>query len=602
MRSADRYSTFALPVVPASRPSNPTPSSIPRSNSSAGQAAGLPTVAGYVLLGELGRGGMGVVYKAKHDKLKRIVALKMVSIHPQDDTQDLARFQAEAEAVARLHHPNIVQIFEVGEQDRSPYLALEFVTGGTLKDRLDGRPQPIRAAVQLVLQLVRAVHAAHQRGIVHRDLKPANILLQPAPPSENWHAASAGAIEANQVYGVPKVSDFGVAKRIDDGDAPGSGGGMVGTPAYMAPEQAKGRSEEIGPAADIYSVGVILYELLTGRPPFTASSALDVLRQLLSDPPVPPRRLRRQLPRDLDAICRCCLEKDPRQRYPTAQLLADDLSSFLEGEPVRARPPAAVERLWSWSLKNPVPACLLLTISSGLLFGQWSLHRLADQMVESTTKASAAQQTELLKVVNSLYTDVVGRAKNAGVVVSHKYPELEGAIPIPAKFTIELGQRMQSRAESDDHGGSLDQSFLQLKLYSEHPFQRRNDSPPKYQFGKDALAFYSDPGHKGLPFERIEKTRAGARVLRYATPLVIEQRCLKCHNDPKLYELDDFRKTDWKAGDIRGVLEVVCPLEENTEQTKKSLVNTYLQVAGTGATVLALSWAGVMFGRRRRRV
>jgi serine/threonine protein kinase len=595
-------STFALPVGLASRPSTPAPGSLPRSGSSAVQAVGLPVVAGYTLLSELGRGGMGVVYKARHDKLKRIVALKMVTAHPQDDARDLVQFQAEAEAVARLHHPNIVQIFEVGEQDGSPYLALEFVTGGTLKHRLDGRPQPIRAAAQLVHQLARAVHAAHQRGIVHRDLKPANILLQPAPPSESWHAASAGAIEANQVYGVPKVSDFGVAKRIDDGDAAGCHGGLVGTPAYMAPEQAKGQPEEIGPAADIYSLGVILYELLTGQPPFLSPSAVDVLRQLIADPPVPPRRIRRELPRDLEAICRCCLEKDPRRRYPTAELLADDLDSFLQGEPVRARPPALAERLWHWSLKNPVPATLLLTISSVVLFGQWSLHRLADQMVESTTRESAAQQTEMLKVVNSLYTDVAGRAKKAGVVVSHKYPELESAIPIPAKFTIELGQRMQSRAESDDHGTGLDRSFLQLKLYSEHPFQRRNDSPPKYLFGKDAIAFYTDSTNKGLAFDRIEKTRAGARVLRYATPLVLEERCLKCHNDPTLYELDEFRKTDWKVGDIRGVLEVVCPLEDSTEQTKKTLVDTYLQVAGMGASVLGLSWAGVMAGRRRRRV
>ena len=595
-------STFAVPKGPAGGPSTPVSSSTPHSTPSGTQAAGLPIVSGYVLLSELGRGGMGAVYKAKHEKLKRIVALKMVSIHPQDGSQGLERFQAEAEAVARLHHPNIVQIFEVGEQDGSPYLALEYVTGGTLKNRLDGRPQPIRAAVQLVQQLARAVHAAHQRGIVHRDLKPANILLQPTPPTENWYAASAGAIEANQVYGVPKVNDFGVAKRIDDSDAPGYYGGIVGTAVYMAPEQAKGQPEEIGPAADIYSLGVILYEMLTGRPPFISSSTVDVLRQLLSDPPVPPRQLRREIPRDLEAICRRCLEKDPRQRYPTAQLLADDLGSFLEGEPVRARPPGPVERLWNWSLKNPVPSTLLLTISAVLLFGQWSLHRLANQMVESTTKESAAQQTELIKVVNSLYTDVAARAKNAGVVVSHKYPELEGSIPIPAKFTIELGQRMQSRAEGDDHDRGLDQSFLQLKLYSEHPFQRRNDSPPKYQFGKDALAFYRDAGNKGLPFDRIEKTRAGARVLRYATPLIMEERCLKCHNDPKLYELDEFRKTDWKAGDIRGVLEVVCPLEDNAEQTQKTLLNTYLQVAGTGAVVLTLCWAGLMLGRRRRRV
>ena len=186
-------------------------------------------------------------------------------------------------------------------------------------------------------------------------------------------------------------------------------------------------------------------------------------------------------------------------------------------------------------------------------------------------------------------------------MVSHKYPELEGAIPIPAKFTIELGQRMQARAKAEGHDQGLDQSFLQLRLYSDHPFRRRPDSPPRSQFGKDALAFYRDPGNADRAFDRIEKTRAGARVLRYATPLIMEARCLKCHDDPKLYELDEFRKTDWKVGDVRGVLEVVCPLEDNTEQTQHALLSTYLQVAVTGGAVLALSWAGLMFGRRRRR-
>jgi serine/threonine protein kinase len=598
---SQRAGMVTPPAGPEVGPSRPQRPSTPRLTPSTVQAPGLPIVAGYALLSELGRGGMGVVYKAKHEKLKRLVALKMVSLSPKEDPQGLARFQSEAEAVARLHHPNIVQIYEVGEQEGSPYLALEYVTGGTLRSRLESRPQPIRAAVQLVQQIARAVHAAHQRGIVHRDLKPANILLQPLPAADNRHWASAGAIEADQEYGIPKVADFGVAKWIDDLDAPGNYVGPVGTPLYMAPEQAKGPGEEIGPASDIYSLGVILYEMLTGRPPFVSSTVASVLSQVLSEPPAPPRQLRAELPRDLEAVCLRCLEKDPRRRYPTAVALADDLGSLLDGEPVRARHLGPVERAWNWSLKNPVPSTLLLTGAAVLAFGQWSLHRLADRMVEATTRENAAQQTALIKGVNSLYTEVAARAKNAGVVVSHKYPELEGAIPIPAKFTIELGQRMQARAEDEGQDQGLDQSFLQLRLYSDHPFRRRPDSPPKSQFGKDALTFYRDPENAGRAFDRIEKTRAGARVLRYATPLIMEERCLKCHGDPKLYELDEFRKTDWKVGDVRGVLEVVCPLENNTEQTQNALLSTYLQVAATGVAVLGLSWAGLMFGRRQRR-
>ena len=189
----------------------------------------------------------------------------------------------------------------------------------------------------------------------------------------------------------------------------------------------------------------------------------------------------------------------------------------------------------------------------------------------------------------------------AGIQVTHKYPDVENSIPIPAKFTIELGQRMQSLAESSDPAQGLDQSFMQLKLYSGHPFRNRNESPPKHQFGKDALAFFQEEMNKNQSFQRIEKTRAGARVMRYATPLIMEDRCLKCHNDSKLYEVDKYRKTDWKAGDVRGVLEIVCPLEDNTEQTQESLFTTYMQVGGTAAAVLGFSWCVLAIGRRRRR-
>jgi serine/threonine protein kinase len=587
-----------------SRNSNPgphAPQTSPSTPPATAQAPGMPEVSGYTILGELGRGGMGVVYKAREEKLKRVVALKMILIDPKTKPQYLTRFQAEAVAVARLHHPNIVQIFEVGEQDGWPYLALECVTGGTLKKRLDGQPQPVRAAVQFVRLLARAVHAAHQRGIVHLDLKPANILLEPASLDDAREGLLDDAHEAAQLYGIPKVSDFGLARRLDDDLELVRNGEVLGTPLYMAPEQAKGQSTDVGPAADVYSLGVILYEMLTGQTPFQAGSVFEVLRRVTTTPAKPPRQLRKHLSRDLDAICRRCLEKDPRQRYRTALSLAEDLERFLNGEPVRARPPSAPERWWNWSLRNPVPSVLLLTVSSVLLFGQWRLRSLANEMVISTAKESAAQQTALLKTMNSLYTEVASRAKAAGIQVTHKYPDVEDSIPIPAKFTIELGQRMQSLAESSDQTQGLDQSFVQLKLYSSHPFRNRIDSPPRHQFGKEALDFFQSEMNKNQPFQRIEKTRAGARVLRYATPLILEDRCLKCHNDSKLYEVDKYRKTDWKAGEVRGVLEIVCPLEDNTEHTQDSLFTTYMQVGGTAAAVLGFSWCVLAIGRRRRR-
>jgi serine/threonine protein kinase len=311
-----------------------------------------PVVPGYEILGVLGRGGMGVVYKARQTGLHRLVALKMLLAGAQAAPREQARFRLEAEAVARVQHPNIVQIHDIGTSEGRPYFVLEYVEGGSLDARTRGHPQPVEAAARLVETLARAIHVAHQQGIVHRDLKPSNILLASAarPPSslakDNGPLVDDGGTRPTD-YGQPKITDFGLAKRLEGSDTWTHTGEVVGTPNYMAPEQAAGKGRPVGPAADVYALGAILYELLTGRPPFKAATPLETVLQVLHEEPVPPGRLVPQLPRDLEAVCLKCLEKEPHQRYASAEALADDLARWLRGEPTLARPlrwPARVRR------------------------------------------------------------------------------------------------------------------------------------------------------------------------------------------------------------------------------------------------------------------
>jgi eukaryotic-like serine/threonine-protein kinase len=315
-----------------------TPSTVTDELSPARTAALPMRVDGYDLLSELGRGGTGVVYLARHVHLKRLVALKMIQSPAHRCSRQLARFRGEAEVLASIQHPNIIQIYEVGECDGQPFLALEYLPGGGLDRRLHGRPQPPRQAAQLLRTLVRAVGAAHQAGVIHRDLKPANVLLT--------------------ADGTPKITDFGLAKRLDATTGQTTTGDILGTPHYMAPEQAYGRRDAVGPWTDIYALGAILYELLTGRPPFSGATVWDTLEQMTSLDPVPPSRLQAKVPRDLEIICLKCLEKGPQRRYASAADLAEDLRRFLANEPIRARPSPVWERAWKWVRRRPALASL----------------------------------------------------------------------------------------------------------------------------------------------------------------------------------------------------------------------------------------------------
>jgi serine/threonine protein kinase len=342
----DRVSRLASPLRrPAT--ADPLPAQTPRASLDAatvfaGGHSG-SRFGDYELLEEVGRGGMGVVYKARQLSLNRLVAVKMIHVRGPDDR---ARLRVEAEACARLQHPNVVQIFEVGEHQGQPYLVLEFVPGASLGQRLDGTPWPAADAARLIAPLALAVQAAHECGVVHRDLKPANVLL----------AACGFAPAAKpQAAFVPKLTDFGLARCLGEERARlTSTGAVVGTPSYMAPEQAEGQVKDVGPLADVYALGAILYELLTGRAPFKGATPLETVRQVAVQEPVPPARLQPGLPRDLETICLKCLQKEPVKRYASAADLADDLRRFLDREPIKARPVGRPERLWRWCRRRPV--------------------------------------------------------------------------------------------------------------------------------------------------------------------------------------------------------------------------------------------------------
>jgi serine/threonine protein kinase/tetratricopeptide (TPR) repeat protein len=385
-----------------------TPTSVPstllpgRTSPASGSGASAQ-IAQYDLLEQVGRGGMGVVYKARQRGLGRIVAIKLIRYGPHASREELARFRAEAEAAARLQHPNIAQIFDVGEQDACPFLSMEFIDGGSLEEKVGDKSLPAQTAARMVAQLAAAIHYAHQRGIVHRDLKPANVLLAQSDRSDAIELVQGPSDSGRFDL---KISDFGLAKRLPVGAATNAAGGngrgltetgaVLGTPSYMAPEQAGGKTHEIGPRTDVYALGAILYKLLTGRPPFQSDTPLDTLEQVRSHEPVPPSRLRHKLPRDLETICLKCLAKEPPRRYASAGEVAAELERFLAGESIRARPVGIVGRTSRWCRRKPLVAGLLgvlMVVSCAGLAGivwQW-------QRVEEHLRVAQRQRDEIAR-------------------------------------------------------------------------------------------------------------------------------------------------------------------------------------------------------------
>ena len=398
----------------------------------------LPKLPGYELLGTLGQGGMGVVYKARDVQLKRLVAIKMIRAGANARTDELARFRVEAEAVARLQHPNIVQIHGIGDHDGLPFVVLEFVNGGSLDKRVNGTPLLTRDAARIVEVLARATQAAHDGNIIHRDLKPANVLLT--------------------AEGIPKISDFGLAKRLEDEAGRTQTGDVMGTPSYMSPEQAAGRTDELGPATDIYALGAILYDLLTGRPPFKATTPMETLRQVLDQEPVTPRQLNPAVDRDVETICLKSLSKSPARRYATASDLAEDLRRWLHGEPITARPVSRTERMMRWCRRNPMVSSLIATAAILLV------------AVAVVSTVSAVQLNDLANRERNEATRANNEMKRANNETETAKREKAKALDLAKDNAMLAEKEKTARVKADL---SSDDALRQTKLAKRHLYNAR---------------------------------------------------------------------------------------------------------------------------------
>ncbi len=398
------------------------------------------SVGGYELLGEIGRGGMGVVYKARDRKLGRLVAVKMIRSAAHASPAEVARFLAEARAKALLDHPNVVPVYEVGEAEGLPYFVMALVEGGSLQQRLAAGPLPAGEAASLVRHVAGAVQHAHDRGVLHRDLKPSNILLQMGKGEGGRGNGDGSGLHSPLETCVPKVTDFGLA-RLAGEEGLTVTGEILGTPGYMPPEQAAGRTKEVGPHSDVYSLGAVLYGSLTGRPPFQAATVMETLLLVQDEDPVPPRRLNPAVPRDLEAVCLKCLEKEPARRYASAAGLAADLQRFLDGRPTLARPPGRVGRVWRWARRRPawaalaaVSAAAVLTVAAGAVAYTLELRshnaELADARAREHRQREATEARERL-LQRQAYGDGIRRAAQSWENLRKQMEDPDSGRPVP---------------------------------------------------------------------------------------------------------------------------------------------------------------------------